>query len=74
MARKKLMILNYKNKVIKALALADNLDQVDFIEKKIESTDKINRHTNAGRELTRELLNLCNARARELIKAGEQPF
>ena len=64
------MLSNVKN----ALLRADKLADVDYIKNKIETTQKINRRTLVGRELTEELLRECNKRARELIDAGELPF
>jgi hypothetical protein len=66
--------MDYKEKILKALSLAENLDQIDYIEEKLKSTDEINRKTKQGRELTEELLALTNKKARELIDSGELPF
>jgi hypothetical protein len=68
------MLLDYKQKVIKALELAENLNQVYFIEEKLRTTPVINRYTKQGRELTQELQDLANQKAHQLIKQGEQPF
>lgn len=66
--------MTYEEKVKKALSLAENLDQVSYIEDKIKVSDKINRRTKEGREFTLTLLNLVHIKAQSLIDAGEQPF
>ena len=66
--------MTYKDKIIKALSLCETLDDVDYIEQKIERTSQINRRTEVGRVLTRELLNLANQKARQLIREGAVPF
>lgn len=68
------MTLNYKEKVEKAIELAENLSQVEYIENKLLETKEINRRTKQGQETTKELLNKLNIKAQELIQAGEQPF
>lgn len=64
----------YKDKIIKALAIVKNIDDIDYLESKIMSTGQINRRTVAGRTLTNELLAMTNAKAQEFINNGEQPF
>lgn len=64
----------YKDKIIKALSIVKNLDDIDYLESKIMSTSQINRRTVAGRALTDELLALTNKKAQEFINKGEQPF
>lgn len=66
--------MTFKDKIIKGLSLCTTLDEVDYLEDKIQITSQINRHTNAGRELTKELLKLTNQKARELQQAGAVPF
>ena len=66
--------MDYKEKIIKALGFAKTLDEIDYIEEKIKTTSQINRRTLQGRELTQELLNLTNGKARELIDDGAVPF
>lgn len=68
------MTLTYKEKIIKAIELAENLDQLRYIEEKIKVTPEINRRTLKGRELTEELLKLSNQKAHKLIDEGEVPF
>ena len=68
------MTLIYRKKVEKAIELAETLEQIDFIEKKIKTTGQINRRTKEGRELVKELLQISWSKAQELIKKGEQPF
>lgn len=63
----------YKQKVIKALTLANRIIEVEYIEEKVRTTDIINRRTKAGQELTEELLGLCAKRGLELTKS-ENPF
>lgn len=58
----------------KAIGLAENLEQLYYVEEKINTTSQINRRTKEGRELTQKLLNLANEKAQLLIKKGEQPF
>lgn len=68
------MNLSYKERVKLALLSCKKVDEVTEIEERIPVTDKINRRTKAGRELTDELLNLCNKRKRELVEQGDLPF
>lgn len=62
-----------KNKLTTLLTSFNTLEEVEYLEEQIRTTDKINRRTQKGRELTEELLNLCNTRAREIQKT-EPPF
>ena len=57
-----------------AIDLAENLDQLDYVIEKINTTSQINRRTKAGRDLTKKLLKLANDKAQLLINNGEQPF
>jgi uncharacterized membrane protein YukC len=57
-----------------AIDLAENLDQLDYVIEKINTTSQINRRTKTGRELTQKLLKLANDKAQLLINQGEQPF
>lgn len=59
-------MLDYKNKVIKALSLTKHIDDVNYIRQKIYVTEQINRRTIQGREFTEELLALCQKRIYEL--------
>lgn len=68
------MNLNYKERVKLALISCKTVDEVSEIEERIPVTDKINRRTKSGRELTEELLTLCNKRKRELVEQGDLPF
>lgn len=58
----------------KAIGLAESLEQLDYVEDKINTTSQINRRTKEGRKLTQKLLNLANEKAQLLIKQGSQPF
>lgn len=67
--------MSYKETVLEALGKAKTLDDFDYIAEKIKVTDKINRHTKAGRELTDELLSLLQTKRNEAInKYNIQPF
>lgn len=66
--------MGYKDKIIKALSLVENLDALDYLENKIKNTSQINRRTKQGRELTEELLTLTYKKAQELINSGAVPF
>jgi hypothetical protein len=66
--------MDYKQKIEKAISLAKNIDDIDYLEEKIKTTSQINRRTIQGRELTEELLTLTNKKAREFIDKGELPF
>lgn len=66
--------MDYKQKIEKAISLAKNLDDIDYLEEKIKTTSQINRRTLQGRELTSELLSLTNKKAREFIENGAVPF
>ncbi len=57
-----------------AIDLAENLDQLDYVIEKINTTSQINRRTKEGRALTQKLLKLANDKAQLLINQGEQPF
>lgn len=66
---------SYKDKVLKALSLAETADDINLIRGKIQSTDSINRRTVAGRQLTDELLVMCTQRLNEMIdKENLLPF
>lgn len=62
------MTLTYKEKVIKAVSLAEDFDQLDYIQDKIKSTKLINRRTKQGRDLTDELLDLTQQRKIKLAE------
>jgi hypothetical protein len=62
----------YRDKVIQALSLAETMDDILLIEDKIRHSQSINRRTNEGRELTKQLLELCWNRWVELF--GDVPF
>jgi len=66
--------MDYKNKIIKAISLSKNFNDITYIEEKIRTTSQINRRTLDGRKLTDELLNLTQQRKSELVESGEQPF
>lgn len=54
---------------------AESLEHVEYLEQKIKKSDKINRRTKLGRELTEQLLNACNQKALAIIKEkGATPF
>ena len=57
-----------------AIDLAENLEQLDYVIEKINTTSQINRRTKEGRALTQKLLKLANDKAQLLINQGEQPF
>ncbi len=61
------MTSSYKEKVLNALELAETADDINLIRSKVASTESINRRTNAGRELTEELLEKCTRRLNDLI-------
>lgn len=58
----------------RAIDLAENLEQLDYVIEKINTTSQINRRTKTGRALTQKLLKLANDKAQLLINQGEQPF
>lgn len=58
----------------RAIDLAENLAQLDYVIEKINTTSQINRRTKTGRGLTQKLLKLANDKAQLLINQGEQPF
>lgn len=60
-------MLTYKQKVIEALEKARTLEDFDYIEQKIRTTDKINRRTILGREQTDELIGLVWDKRNEAI-------
>lgn len=64
----------YKDIVKRAIDLAENLNQIEYIEEKIKTTDKINRRTKDGREITKELMAMSWGKAKLLVDKGEQPF
>lgn len=66
--------MTYEEKIIKALTLVKDLEQLDYLTEKIQTTSQINRRTLQGRELTSKLLSLINKKGNELIENGEQPF
>jgi len=66
-------MLTYKEKVKQAIASAGTLADVDYLKEKISTTDKINRRTIKGRELTEECLNLVMDKEQKLL-FNEEPF
>ncbi len=64
----------YRNKAVIAIEDADNIDKVQELGTIISKSSQVNRRTKAGRELTEELLKLCNNKVQELADAGEEPF
>lgn len=67
--------LTYKEKIEKALDQAQTLEDIDYIYEKINKTDKINRRTKAGRELTKELNSLYYSKVQNIIKENNiTPF
>jgi len=66
--------MDYTSKVKMALDDCKKLDHVDHVEEAVKVTRQINRRTIAGRELTVQLLKLCNDKSQELINNGETPF
>jgi len=52
---------------------ANTIKDIEYLETKIKTSRTINRRTVKGRELTAELLTICNQRALELQKT-EPPF
>lgn len=65
---------NLKERLTTLIYKAKTLDELDYIQNKIETTKKINRRTKAGREFTNELLEIINNGARQLINEGAEPF
>lgn len=61
------------NKLTTLLTSFNTLEEVEYLERQIETTSKINRRNLAGRQITQELLELCNQRAREIQKT-QPPF
>ena len=68
------MELTYKEKIIKAVNLADDFEQIEYIQDKINNTEQINRRKQEGRKLTDELLNLTQQRKIYLAENGLLPF
>jgi len=64
----------YKDKITKAIHLAETLEDIEYIEEKIRTSPQINRRTNEGKELVEKLLILSNQKAQQLIKEGALPF
>ena len=60
--------MTYKEKIIKAISLTKNFDEIDYIQDKIKTTEQINRRTKRGRELKEELLDLIQQRKIELAE------
>lgn len=60
--------MEYKDKILKAISLTKNFDEIDYIQSKINTTEQINRRTKEGRKLTGELLNLTQQRKIELAE------
>jgi len=65
---------SYKDKVIKALSLAETADDINLIREKISHTDSINRRTKDGRKLTEELLWMCMQKLQKMVDEGLEPF
>jgi hypothetical protein len=60
--------------IITVIDKLETLEDLDYLQSKIETTKKINRRTKAGREQTNQLLNLINQKAQQLIQKGATPF
>ena len=68
---KKSATLIYKEAIQKATTLAD----IEYIEEKLKTTDKINRRTKQGRAIEAVISNELNKKALEIIKInGITPF
>lgn len=59
---------------IKAIDMAETLEDLDYIREKLETTRKINRRTVEGRKETMEIASLITKKAYKLIELGETPF
>lgn len=59
--------MDYKDKIVKALSLAETADDINLIRARIVSTVSINRRTVEGRRLTQELLSMCTKRLNEMV-------
>lgn len=61
----------FSSRVKLALEKAKTIEDIEYIQEKVDTTDEINRRTIAGRELTKELSELIT----ETIKSnGIMPF
>jgi len=58
----------------KAIDLATNIDELNYIREKLYVTKHINRRTNKGRALEGKIREYMNLKAQELINNGETPF
>ena len=63
-----------KEKLTTLTSKAEFIKDIKYLEDKIKTSRTINRRTKAGRELTQELLNICNNKVLDLIEKGEPPF
>jgi len=66
--------MDFKDKIIEALSLAETANDINLIRKRVSSTYSINRRTNEGRKLTNELLSMCSLRLQEMVDEGVNPF
>lgn len=57
----------FKTKLTNLVSKCETLEDVEYLEQRIQKTDKINRRTQEGRALTESLLNACNKQARKII-------
>lgn len=64
---------NLKQKLMTLTSKAKKLSDLDYLQKKIETSKTINRRTKDGRQLTNELLEIINIKAKELMNS-EPPF
>lgn len=55
----------------KGIELAETEDDIEYLEDKLKNTDKVNRRTKAGREITEKLFWELAAKARQLQEEGK---
>jgi len=67
-------LATYSKKVELALGRCKKLEEVEEIEDAVQKTSQLNRRKKADRELTVQLLKLCNDKSQELITNGATPF
>lgn len=74
-SHKELKMQTYKEKITQALNFAKTIEDFDYILEKIQTTSQINRRTQEGRELTKELETLWRDKLEQAInKFNLQPF
>ncbi len=65
---------DYRKEVKKVLDTCTEPQEIIDIMERIQTSRKINRRSNDGKQQEKDLLNLCNTRYSEIVNDGAEPF